>query len=115
MKYNRIVGRVGVVMVTQPVGGLHMNLHIAGPGLAVDYHGGIEKVGPGVGVELALIHHSHTAPVDSGHPRPEGKPVLPHKLQELFHWRAVKEFMTVGCLKVTIKLLKHIACSHIKK
>ena len=87
MEYHRVVGRVGVVVVAQPVGGAHMDLDVAHPGLAVDFDGSVEEVGPGVGVEFALVHDGEPPSVHGGHAGPDGQAVVPNELHQSFHCR----------------------------
>ena len=85
MKNHRIICRVGVVMMAEPVGRADMNLHVSCPLLAVDFDGGVEKVRACICVECARMYHAHFAVVHSLHVWPECQTVLPYKLEEGFH------------------------------
>ena len=59
MKDDIVVGRIAVVVVTPPVGSLHVDLHIAGPLRVAHLYLGVEEVGPGICVEASGVDHLH--------------------------------------------------------
>lgn len=85
MQYHRIVGGIGIMAMAEPVGSAHMDFHISHPGLAIDFHSGVEKVGPGIGVEYPLVHDADATAVDSGLTAAETEAVLPYELHQLLH------------------------------
>ena len=58
VEHHGIVGAVGGVAVAVPVGGPDVHLHVSAPCLIPDFHGGVEEVGPGVGVEPPGVYHA---------------------------------------------------------
>lgn len=85
MQNHRIVCRVAVMVMTEPVGRTYMHFNIPRPLLAVDFYGGVEKVGAGIGVERAGMYYAHFAVVHSLHVGTECQTVLPYKLEKGFH------------------------------
>ena len=73
------------MMVTVPVRRFHMDLDIAGPHLPVDTDSGIEKIGPGIGIQPALVDDDQPPPVNSNHSGTHTETMLPDKLHQLFH------------------------------
>ena len=85
MLYHRIVGLVGVVIVTLPIGGSVVYLYISHPHTAIYAYLGIEKVGACIGVESARINHLHSPSIGSDKMGGVAQLVLPYILHQFFH------------------------------
>ena len=77
--------RARCVAVAFPVGGTHVQLHVAGPQVPVDLDLGVEEVGARVGVEQSRVDHTHLEPVVGHHVAVAVQAVLPYVLHEFFH------------------------------
>jgi len=65
MKYYRIVSAVPVVMMTIPVTGRDMYLHITRPHLVTNSDFGIEKIRTGIRIQASGINDIDPATIDS--------------------------------------------------
>ena len=66
MENDIVVGRIGFMVMAEPVRRAGVNLHIARPKRSVDTHLGIEKVRPGLQVVHTRVHHLHRMTVGGG-------------------------------------------------
>ena len=94
VEYHRVIGLVCVVAVAVPVAGAHVYLHVAAPHLVAYAYLGVEKVGPGVAVELAHVDYRNAAPVVGGHLPSKPEAVAPHILHQLFHRAITATYMS---------------------
>ena len=67
MQYHIVIGLVGVVPMTMPVGGTHVHLHIAHPQVTINLNFCVKKIGTCIGVKQALINDTHLAPIIGQH------------------------------------------------
>ncbi len=63
-----------------PVGGPDVHLDVAVPGLVADFQGGVEEVGPGIGVEPSGVEHAEGEAAGGRGVLNQPQPVLPDEL-----------------------------------
>ncbi len=66
MEYNGVVGGVGVVVMSHPVGGTDVYFDVSHPRLVIDFHLCVEKIRARIGVQFARVDDDEPTAI-SGH------------------------------------------------
>ncbi len=90
MENHAVIGRVGIVVVAEPVGCTHMDFDISHPHFAVDFNFGVEKIGTGIGVKHSGVDNPDALAIDGCEPLRLPQAVLPHILHQFFHGQRIK-------------------------
>ncbi len=87
------------MVMAEPVRCPYMDFDIPHPCLLTDFNRGIKKIRTGIVIEQTLVDHTDPTTVNSGHPLPQTKPVLPHELHQPLHLKpSISQYYILGII-----------------